>query len=497
MALSVMASVIVCVNATETVDLHQITSSVPEFQLTGDDYTSYVSTLWEWDLANVDGNQNQMSMAKCGNTLYVCVTYFDDVENRKGNLFLCKYSVETGEHLENITIETPNDFKPGMSEQSYAIVSDDDGNLIVALAKPDAKGKMYCIDMRKVDFSGNEPQLLADTAVQIELPNMTASKYEPWMERLNDFSGSFDDGQFSFYTTVGRLHDSRWRYTGFDIVVDTTLPLDEQVSVDEKYLRVKGEHYQNSSPDMVLFPGSVSSYVTTLNQWMYGDNDNVSTGMVNPTLIQDGYTTDDNLGVFDWHSSDKGYCRGFYPFYHNGHALAVYGASNNETDGATFRVITLPGEQTFFGAEELFTIPSTPFPAGGEAHKAYPKNYLQLVVVEPLENQMRNNVVSEVTRLYVCAPGCGIAAYELVTPMSAAGVESVEFENANVRIEGWNLMVDNSEVLSAGTRVEVFDFSGRKLHSSRLTSTSHDLSFLAPGIYLVKVGRQVLKVHLR
>lgn len=45
-------------------------------QLPGDETKTMLSANWEAELKNTDGNQNQLSMARCGDQLFLCTSYF-------------------------------------------------------------------------------------------------------------------------------------------------------------------------------------------------------------------------------------------------------------------------------------------------------------------------------------------------------------------------------------------------------------------------------------
>ena len=75
-------------------------------QLPGDETKTTLSANWEAELKNTDGNQNQLSMARCGNQLFLCTSYFDDTDSRKDGLFLRRFSVHDGTD-DHMTISRP------------------------------------------------------------------------------------------------------------------------------------------------------------------------------------------------------------------------------------------------------------------------------------------------------------------------------------------------------------------------------------------------------
>lgn len=70
--------------------------SIDPVILNGDKRSTQITTNWELDLKNNDGDQNQMSMVKCGNYIYVGISYQSSPLN--GKLVVRRYDALTGHH---------------------------------------------------------------------------------------------------------------------------------------------------------------------------------------------------------------------------------------------------------------------------------------------------------------------------------------------------------------------------------------------------------------
>jgi len=496
-----MLAVMVCAPAVsaERVWTHAGESAaMPEFTLSGDSRPTKVSVLWEMDLENRDGNQNQVSMAKCGGVIYVCVSHYEDLrEDRTKGLFLRRFSAQTGETLGDLCVELPAGFTAGQIDRSHTVASDDNGDLIAAIIRRNSATGLAGISLRRVIVDGDVACLDEATAVDFDIPNLpTAQDLEPWMERIDGFTGSFAEGRFSFRTTLTVFNGAQSVYYNYHIDYDAS----RKSPCSATPLRFVFDNTivnDNSFPDVAAIPGSVNRHVVTLSAF-----DNTSTArLYSPTIFEEGVSTGNTLAMHGWHTvTGADACRGFYPFVHNGHTLAVYSAFHSDRHGSRFRMISLPDGDVFDNAVPLCELPTgDAFPTGGADRPVYMRKYRQLAIAEPAGTTVRDRTGSVTTRLYTCAPGSGIGAYELYTPSGSTGITepSADADSPVMRLSGRTLAVDYNGNQDSCTALEIFDTTGRLVHSICPVLSANDLSCLPAGVYLVRLGDRALRLALR
>lgn len=469
-------------------------------QLPGDTKPTTLTANWEAELTNKDGNQNQMSMAKCGDDLFVCISYYDDIDDRKGALFLRRYSALDGT-ADEMTIALPEDFQPQYAdaETFHAITSDSNGNLVAMLLDEyinDTGTKALKITLYHVDLTTR--MLDSDSRIEIEIPTDKLNPspvYNPWMERIDSFKGDFLSGVFCFGATMGWRDQAimKKKFLYSHQIIDYDITRANPVEITDKQIFIfESTTDQNHCPDIV--PLSEGSFVVTRN---FYDGEYYP-----PTIytVADGKTTDtlsDNWGS----NAEMAYCRGFYPFIHNGHTLALFGQrhdTTNEGNGAAYCLINLPGKKTFNGYTPMWDFPATSFPSGEAEHPVYQKFYRQLAVVEvPQASAADADDEGSVTNIYICSPGTGIGSYTLATktstPTSILGIGNDADEAPMPVLQGRTLY------LSAATdalTAELFDTTGRHIASLPASGTEIDLSSLSTGLYIVRTGSHVIKICL-
>lgn len=469
-------------------------------QLPGDTKPTTLTANWEAELTNKDGNQNQMSMAKCGDDLFVCISYFDDIDNRKGALYLRRYSALDGT-TDEMKIALPDDFKADVySESFHTIASDSKGNLVAALisgsknmSKESVKLTMYRID---VDNSAID----TDSRFEIDIPapgqfsSNEVEDYFPWMERIDMLEGDFLTGPFRFSATVGWRPDGV-HYEYSRIVVDYDRESASPATISDRLVftidHADGEN-QNYCPDIA--PLTDDTFIVTRK---HDENKYYS-----PTIYTaiDGKTAD-NLSDNWATEAEMAYCRGFYPFIHNGHTLALFGQRHDTAEkgnGAAYCLINLPGKNTFKGYTPMWDFPATPFPSGAAAHPVYQKFYRQLAVVEvPKASAADADDEGSVTNIYICSPGTGIGSYTLATktstPTSILGIGNDADEAPMPVLQGRTLYLP---VATDALNAELFDTTGRHIASLPASGPEIDLSSLSTGLYIVRTGSHVMKICL-
>lgn len=234
-------------------------------QLPGDTKPTTLTTLWEVELANPDGNQNQMSMAKCGDNLFVCISYFDDIDNRTEKLFLRSYSAINGTGSE-MAIDLPEDFHTG-AENHHTIASDSEGNLVAMLisGSKTISTENVTLTMYRVDTDNHTIDTDSRTEINIPAKVMfnSSDDYNPWMERIEHLEGDFRGGFFSLTATIGwRTNTTHFEYTRFHITYDIENPQPATIA-DRQTLAIESSANENRNlwPDVAQLSNGI--YVVT------------------------------------------------------------------------------------------------------------------------------------------------------------------------------------------------------------------------------------------
>lgn len=509
LGMAAVAAAVCCVDGAEAAGLRtQLTDKIT-FQLPGDAHQTSLVPDWELQLDpnnNADANENQMSMAVSGDYLYVCICYFSNTSERNRNLFMRRYSLLDGSETE-LLVPVPDDFRQGYvsANNYYTIASDDAGNLIAALVKtlPASDGttpvnaESALLTLYRIDTATNSIDTgcrysaivntgpIGNVAVGSEVSDMT------WLERINWHSGSISSGDFEFSAAMGWRESERtgyvYRYFTFgrqagDTGSDISVLSSTAIAGDTEYSDVL------KCPDVACYPPfgkNAGHMVVTFNGQRHSGE---SLANNSPTLFVDGAES----GVLPIAKEEN--CRGFHPFIHNGHVLAVYAGHHDRTNGAQFNLISWPDKNAVKTVTQLAAFPQNPFES---LVSIYEPRIRQLAVAVP-DKTGRAGESAVNTHLYVCAPGSGVAAYTISTPMTSTGIEAATATDDNsitFSLCGRRLTVNG---MAAETPVELFDLSGRLVHVVNSGSgTSVNLDALANGIYVVRVGSAVSKIELR
>ena len=85
-----------------------------EISLQNDEFYTTILPLWETDLDNLDGYQNNNSIAVSDETVYVCVNNIDPIETGEnpGTIFIRRFNTLNGQELQPWLIECPEEYKP-------------------------------------------------------------------------------------------------------------------------------------------------------------------------------------------------------------------------------------------------------------------------------------------------------------------------------------------------------------------------------------------------
>lgn len=478
------------------------TGTFTPITLTGDSNPTTLTTRWEAELTNQDGNQNQMSMAKCGDHLFVCISHFDDIDGRKDRLFLRRYSTADG-NADELSIALPDWFRTGV-ENHHTIASDSEGNLVAMLiceyANENNRNALR-VTMCRIDVENRN--LDTESRIDIDIPTNDdlygSYNHDPWMERIDTFTGDFQSGCFRFGTTAGwrgpAAISNKFSYSHITIDYDAERVPQADIVTDQNFIIPNPEN-----SDQNLLPDAAQLWQETFVVTRTPDN----AGLCYPPTVftrSEGETAD-NLSAAWASNSDMTNCRGFYPFTHNGHTLALFGKQHDTADngkGAAFRIAALPLQNPLSGNTPLFDIPSVPFPSGGSSHPVYTRFYRQLAVTEPAPLSASHEE-NPSTHIYICSPGCGIGAYTLTTPSSnittsLTNTYGILPDTTAPILRGRTLLLPHSDAES-NAHIDLFTPTG--IHMASFPAAAEiDLSPLPQGLYIVKTGCNTIKISLR
>lgn len=459
-------------------------------KLMGDvSYTS-ISVNWEIDLANADGNQNQFSMAKAGANLYLCVDYFS--EPRNGKLFLREYRILDGSHRE-IEVELPTDLQ-GDGTRFHSITTDDYGNLIALFVRRCQENILHPeLVLCEIKLSHEALELDVDNAVTILLPNIKLAPlhegseiYPPWIGSIQRLAGSFDARLFQFGLAFGwNEKGTKNQYAYLRIEYDESVSYNQPSRIDVTRLDIEGNLDAYVAPDVAEFPTDSELLMVTRGPEGVGDK------YFTPKLYRDGTCCDVEI----MGENDAVNCRGFYTFMHNGHELSAYAVHHNEKDGSAFNIMEWNTEHN--SCSTLWKAPATAFKYDFAAFPVY-RYYRQLAIAENNISPLGRSNGAVSTDLYLCSPGSGIGSYTITTPDTPTGIDVTDASDHGLVQHGNKLFVRGSEREVMDALLVVMDLSGRVVKTvdlRALNDSEIDLSSLvAPGIYVVRLGADVLKV---
>ena len=180
---------------------------------------------------------------------------------------------------------------------------------------------------------------------------------------------------------------------------------------------------------------------------------------------------------------------------HNGHELSAYAVHHNEKDGSAFNIMEWNTEHN--SCSTLWKAPATAFKYDFAAFPVY-RYYRQLAIAENNISPLGRSNGAVSTDLYLCSPGSGIGSYTITTPDTPTGIDVTDASDHGLVQHGNKLFVRGSEREVMDALLVVMDLSGRVVKTvdlRALNDSEIDLSSLvAPGIYVVRLGADVLKV---
>lgn len=506
-----------------------ILSPEAQLSLAGDALPTMILPLWETVLNNLDGYQNNNSIAVSGGTVYVCVNHIDPIETgeERSTIFIRRFDANNGSELQPWLLECPDRFRPFKKEtnqtsgvtsfvrqdvNNFVITNDESGNLMLVtiLGKTD-NYKSAVIYMVPLSQDG---QLLSDSACEADLQlgfdNFTDKNEDACLlTKVDRVEGDISSGNYR----VGLL--PVWKYVPFNAnyfdYAEVTVTTDDENEVASSVVLSRVNFERNhetgawgniSRPEIHFVAGQSRYAVVTTTQAA----DLKGSGA--PMLYRGTGAGNDIIFVgretFPGNPTAQRECRGFYTFRHGDHTMAVYPQHFDETNGAQFSVTEWPDVSTLSSMGDAYvSIPSKPFSRPAKVAPAY---YRQLITSRKVDNDQLSGWHrpagddTPVTDLFVSTPGSGIAAFR-VTPsdhMTALSdvLYSTHDASRRLRLEGNVLYVDG-DTEDSGDRLVITDINGRAIYSAVPASSQISLDRFPAGLYIAAYGDARLKIALK
>lgn len=489
---------------------HQATGQLVEIALKGDESKTYIEPLWEKKVTNSDANENQMSMVKIGDKLYQCIAVF------KGGITLRTFSCSDGSLIEEktgLTFPLGTDISICDRRTDPFITTDDAGNIVVAyLAAQIQSNKTFkisvCLQPVNEDWTAKGDVRISDSFILGSYKNSNTNIINfLFMDRIDHIKGDVVNNSYSFKTLIGAPTDISGEHKGHTYQHDFIYATITQESLTlSKIIHHFYDESRFSHRDCAPFPGKENLIILTNDHKQHKE-------FVGPAVFDletAEMHTAENASFSSYLENNLWFsniqcdqCRGFYPFIHNGHVLAAFGAQCNTTNGTDFQIMEMPDAESFSGSYPLWRVPQTPFavperntfsamreivltessvaPSAdtAPAMTTYYSTETGKVKAEAPENDTHD--VS--TTLYMYAPGTGLAAYKITTKnvVPTGIVATTTASGISFALNGRTLTIEN---LPEDTQVALTDMAG---HRFRLSSegASYDLSDYAEGVYIL------------
>ncbi len=497
-----------------------------EISLQGDDYSTTILPLWETDLDNLDGYQNNNSMAVSGETVYVCVNHLDPIETGESasTIFIRRFNALNGEELQPWLIECPDEYKPlkkSTASGQTTYTPDNTNNFVIA---NDEFGNLLLVTFLAKDSSPHAPQLhliplsndgelltdnKVDITIQVGFDSFSTKADACLVTRVDRVEGDIASGNYKVNLLPGWTHmpyNNTYYYDYTEITVSTD---ENGETTVEKYLsrlNLEDNHPNDAwgkvlRPEIHFVAGQERYAVLTTTKAA----DLKGNGA--PMLYRRNGIGNDikflNRDPLPGNPSEQKTCRGFHTLNHGTHTLAVYPKHFNETDGARFIIAEWPDASTFSNVNSTYaTVPDDPFMYPKKVATSY---YRQLITSRKVDN---DNISgwnrpagddTPVSDIFICTPGSGIAAYR-ITPSDHTTALSDNMAIAPSRqpiwLEGNVLHIDDS-LIQDNSRLTIANIDGRVLYSTVPNSAQLSLDRFPAGIYIATYGEAAIKVAIK
>lgn len=497
-----------------------------EISLQNDEFYTTILPLWETDLDNLDGYQNNNSIAVSDETVYVCVNNIDPIETGEnpGTIFIRRFNTLNGQELQPWLIECPEEYKPlkknivsdqttytAKDANNFVITNDDAGNLMLVtlLAKSTSptSPQLHFIPL------SNDGELLTNNKTDVTIQtgfNCFDSKGDACLlTKVDRVEGDIASGNYKISLLPVWTHmpyNGIYYYDYTEITVSTNENGEKTV---DKYLSRLNleENHPNDAWGKVLRPEI--HFVSGQAQYAVVTTTKAADlkGYGAPMLYRRNGIGNDikflNREPLPGNTSEQKVCRGFYTLNHGNHILAVYPKHFDETNGAQFVITEWPDASTFSSMDNTYaTMPSDPF---AFPRKIAPSYYRQLIASRKVNHDnisgwnRPEGDETPVSDIFICTPGSGIAAYR-VTPSdhTTALSENMAISPATqpMWLDGNVLHIDDT-LICGNNRLTITDMGGRIIYSSIPSSAQLSLDRFPNGIYIASFGDAHLKVAVK
>lgn len=469
--------------------------------LDGDKRSTQITTNWELDLTNNDGDQNQMSMVKCGNYIYVGISYQSPLQ---GELVVRRYDASTGYH--SVSYDFVVGGLPSSDGAGYhTLASDDDGNLLVCRIVRGSTSDS--VNLYRIDTDTFMRDEQDDVTFSLPSGDCTSAPYQPGLERINNFSGSITSGNFSFDALCAfSPKGAEYSYTYYHFSCENGTPRTNAVFSLPPSFILSTNLNDNYHVDVAPLPGIDHTFVVTHG---YSSPDlthfapQIITGIpASPEISTQSITA-------TWDATHNGIvnCRGFHAFEHNGHIMGLFPAVSANGSFA-FQLISWPEANNgdFLTINPVAKLPAeNSFAAESAEARIYPRFYRHLAVAENPAipaTYAANPSTENSTNLFVCSPGRGLASYTLLTQSSTTGAAQTcigsQTDSPTLSLRGSAIHLTNPNAAYIGS-LTVHDISGRAVLTYPINTESITLSIahLSTGIYIATCGTSTLRFSIK
>lgn len=427
-----------------------------------------MQAIWERTLVNDDGNQNHFSIAQDSQNIYVAIDYFDNIENRRGNLFIRKYDKATGE--ENaMTMQLPDDYETPNQTYNYLTIFNDE--TLTPYVAYFSFNNGLTLNIRQL--------LIAEESYgELTSIYLTSSDNFATIDAVIDVNGSIANQEYNLILHYFQQNNNvNTEY--FIAKIDNGSLLEINNYTDTLPAELKDG---NKNLTIAFHPSNPANYFLSSKE------------NIVPHYFYANITS--RITEAEW---DHNYCRGMYSFQHNGQAMFVMPIYHDyNTNKSQFCLFAMPDVNDLKSLQLLTLMPQNPFTVSNQPYT----DIKQLAITETTVSEERSlksraDLTSNITKLYVYAPGAGIAAYSInVLPSDNPGVNtSIEqnyFNMPYITRNGNRLIIYGN----SAHHVKIYAIDGKFIADQTFYNGSIDLSTLNKGIYIFVVDSATIKVAL-
>lgn len=474
--------------AEESIDDHKPKTSMDVIALGPSDTHFNFSTLWEKQFTNNDAYQDLMSMAVSAGNIFIGLVYYDDIDDRKGNLFIREFNTTTGEETV-FTLLLPEK-QAGHIYSNPIVFNDESEALYWGWVVQDAANK--AAEQLQI-FSIDAAQRTYSFVKAHDIGVLTTAFTGLYLESIDNVRGSIADNteEMRFLFADNEKGNIR-QYLIF-------IKNDDFRSVE---IPIAEETRRNTSDHQ-----SITWHPTKDDVFAIHDYCNNTTKYHSPRVFQASYSnskwsvsqfegrieTDEMLSFRAENAHDtyigNAYCLGIHAFEHQGiPMLAIPVVNSNKI--SQFQLASWPETEQMTETKHLALLPENPFHIKGTQFI----NLRQLIKTEKVTPKAasRADISESETRLYIFSPSAGIAAYSIGSKAIGTGIDNISGETPTFHISNHTLYVGPT----ADSEAIITDTQGRTVLRASIHDGYVDLSPLGNGLYIIRVGQHTTKIAI-